>query len=76
MNNPPPPNAIQFHPFHWRHTIRINVHVDRKIFLQQSIVFLFGDEILREILESPNPIILSIVDYAHLFVDVHVFILV
>lgn len=77
MNNPPPPNpphAIQFHQFHWVHAIRINVHIDRKILFQQRIVFLFGAEALGDILQSPNPIILPIVDYNISF-DVHVFIL-
>ena len=76
MNNPPPPNphAIQFHQFHWVHAIRVNVHIDRKIFFQQRIALLFGAELLRDILQSPNPIILPIVDYTISF-DVHVFIL-
>ena len=76
MNNPPPPNplVIQFHQFHWVHAIRINVHIDRKIFYQQRIVFLFGAERLREILVSPDPIILPILDYTVSF-DVHIFIL-
>ena len=76
MNNPPPPNPleVQFQPFHWVHAIRVNVHIDRKIFFQQRIVFLFGAAKLREILVSPNPIILPIIDYSVSF-DVHIFIL-
>ena len=76
MNNPPFPNQseFQFPPFQWVRAIRINVHIDRKIFFHQRIAMLFGAQVLGEILQSPDPIILPIVDYTFSF-DVHVFIL-
>ena len=62
------------HRFHFTHATRINVHVDRKIFFQQRIVFMFGVDKLGEILASPDPIILPMIHYENSF-DVHVFIL-
>ena len=50
MNNQGRP---PFLPFHLVQRIAINVHIDRKVFYQQRIVFMFGPERLREILESP-----------------------
>lgn len=63
-----------FFPFHFAQRIQIHVHVDRKVFFQQRIAFLFGAERLREILESPQPIILPLIMYEHSF-DVSIFIL-
>ena len=76
MNNPPPPIplGIQFNQFHWVRSIRVNICIDRKIFYQQRMVLLFGPERLREVLESPDPIILPILDYTTSF-NVHIFIL-
>ena len=71
MNNPERP---PFLPFHATQRIRINVHVDRKIFYYQRIVFMFGPERLREIVESPLPFIILMISYETSF-DVHVFIL-
>ena len=71
MNNPGRP---PFLPFHLTQRIRINVHVDRKVFYQQRIVFMFGAERLREILDSPLPVIIPMIHYKNSF-DVHVFIL-
>lgn len=71
MNNSPQRNLF---PFRFVRHIQIHVHIDRKIFFQQRIVFLFGAERLREILESPDPIILPFLMYEHSF-DMYVFIL-
>ena len=62
------------HHFHFSQAIKINVHVDRKIFFQQCIVFMFGADRLEEALASPHPIILPLINYETSF-DVHVFIL-
>ena len=59
---------------HLTQRIQINVHVDRKIFYQQRIVFMFGPRRLREILESPLPVVIPMINYENSF-DVHVFIL-
>ncbi len=67
-------NGPQFNPFHLTQRIQINVHVDRKMFFQQRIVFMFGPRILREILESPLPVVIPMINYENSF-DVHVFIL-
>lgn len=76
MNNPPPPSPLtfQFNQFHWVNAIRVNVHIDRKIFFHQRIVFLFGPKWLGEILASLDPIILPLLDYAFSF-DVTIFVL-
>ena len=72
MNNQDRP---QFFPFHLTQWIQINIHVDRKVFYLQGIVFMFGHpERLRYILASPLPIIIPMIQYKHSF-DVHVFIL-
>ena len=67
-------NGPQFIPFHLTQRIQINVHVDREIFYQQRIVFMFGPRRLREILESPLPVVIPMINYENSF-DVHVFIL-
>ena len=71
MNNQGRP---PFLPFHLVQRISINVHVDMKVFYQQRIVFMFGLERLREILESPLPIIIPIISYETSF-DVHIFVI-
>ena len=71
MNNQGRP---PFLPFHLTQRIWINVHMDRKVFYQQRIVFMFGAERLREILDLPLPVIIHMIHYEHSF-DVHVFIL-
>ena len=60
-HNPP---AIQFQRFHFTHAITVHVHIDRKIFFHQRIVFLFGPERLAKIMASSNPIILPLMDYS------------
>ena len=67
-------NANVFTPFHATQRIRVNVHVDRKIFFMQRIALMFGVEVLREILESPLPFVIPLINYETSF-DVHVFIL-
>ena len=66
--------GIRFTPFHLTQRIQINVHVDRKVFYQQRLVYMFGPQRLREILESPLPVIIPLILYEHSF-DVNVFIL-
>lgn len=63
-----------FNPFHFVQHISIRVCISRKLHFMQRIVFLFGPERLREILASPDPIILPLINYENSF-DVHVFIL-
>lgn len=71
MNNQERP---PFLPYYSVQRICINVQVDRKVFYQQRIVFMFGPERLREILESPFPVIIPIINYEVSF-DVHIFVL-
>ena len=73
MNNHNPHRGNFFH-FHSVQSIRVNIWISRKIHFQQRIVFLFGPERLREILLSPDPIILPLIDYNFSF-DVNVVIL-
>ena len=69
MNNQNP-----FLPFAFTPKIRINVHVDQKIFFQQRIALMFGAAVLREVLESPLPVIIPVINYEVSF-DMHIFIL-
>ena len=73
MNQDPTSGGL-FHIFHFTRAIRINVHVDRKIFYHQRIVFMFGPNRLGEIRTSPDPVIIPMIHYENSF-DVHVFIL-
>ena len=63
-----------FLPFYNTQSIRINVHVDRKIFYHQRIVYMFGLERLGKILESPIPVVIPIINYELSF-DVTILIL-
>ena len=63
------------YPFQAVRHIKINVWIDRKIFYQQRIVYLFGVEALTEVMNSPDPIILPILNY-HLGFDVSIIILI
>ena len=63
-----------FLPFYLVQRLRVNVHVDRKIFFQQRIVYMFGPERLGEILQSPLPVIFPVINYETSF-DVNIFIL-
>ena len=67
-------NGAQFLQFHPSQRIRINIHVDRKIFYQQRIVYMFGPQVLGEILASPLLVVIPMINYKTSF-DVHVFIL-
>ena len=71
MNGPRRP---PFLPFYNTQSIRINVHVDRKIFYHQRIVYMFGPERLGEIWESQIPVIIPIITYELSF-DVTILIL-
>ena len=57
MNGPRRP---PFLPSYNTQSIRINVHVDQKIFYHQRIVYMFGPERLGEILELQISVIISI----------------
>ena len=61
-------------PFYNTQSIHINVHVDRKIFYHQRIVYMFRPERLGEILESRIPVIIPIINYELSF-DVTILIL-
>ena len=71
MNNQGRP---PFLPFHLTQRIVVNVHVDRKLFYNQLIVSMFGPEKLGEVLASPSPVIIPVINYERSF-DIHVFIL-
>lgn len=62
MNNHNPAQG-NFFRFRSVQHITINIWISRKIHFQQRIVFLFGPERLREIMLSPDPIILPLFDY-------------
>ena len=61
-------------PFYNTQSIRINVHVDRKIFYHQRIVYMFGPKRLGKILESPILVVIPIINYELSF-DVNILIL-
>lgn len=63
-----------FHPFQFTQNLTIRVTVSRKINFMQRIALLFGSEVLREVLTSPNPVILPLINYETSF-DVFIFIL-
>ena len=71
MNGPGRP---PFLPLYNTQSICINVHVDQKLFYHQHIVYMFGPERLGEILESPIPVIIPIMNYKLSF-DVTILIL-
>ena len=52
-----------FLPFYTTQHIQIQVHVDKKIFYHQRIVYLFGPIRLGEILELPILVIIPIINY-------------
>ena len=74
MNNPGPPDGPVFNQFHLTQHINVRVIISRKVHFMQRIVFLFGPAVLREVLESPHPVIIPFILYEHLF-DVFVYIL-
>ena len=57
------PGRPPFLPFYNTQHIQIQVHVERKIFHHQRIVYLFSPERLGEILELLIPIINPIINY-------------
>ena len=71
MNGPGRP---PFLPFYNTQSVRINVHVDQKLFYHQCIVYMFGLQRLGKILESSLPVIISIINYELSF-DVTILIL-
>ena len=79
MNNRGPLGGLVFHPFHFTQhftqQINVRITISNKIHFMQHIVHLFGPRVLREILESPNPVIFLFILYETSF-DVHVFILI
>ena len=73
-NNNNNPRALLFNRFHFVQNISVHIWISRKIHFQQRLAFLFGPERLREILTSPEPIILPLIDYNFSF-DVTIVIL-
>ena len=69
-----PPDGPFFNPFHLTHRINVRVTVSRKVHFMQRIVQLFGPEALRQVLDSPYPVILPFILYENSF-DVMIFIL-
>lgn len=65
---------VHFHPFQFVQDVHVIIRIDRKLFFQQRLALLFGAQSLHEILQSPNPVIVPLIDYTRSF-DVHVFIL-
>lgn len=74
MNDQGPPDGPLFNPFHLTQRINVHVTVSRKIHFMQRIVQLFGPGALRQVLDSPYPVILPFILYENSF-DVMIFIL-
>ena len=75
MNNPPGGrDGPLFYPFDFTQQIQINVCISRKIHFMQRIALMFGPARLGEVLNSPNPVILPLINYETNF-NVHIFIL-
>lgn len=72
MNNPG--GVVDYFPFQFRNSITVDICISNKIHFQQRIVQLFGLQSLQEILNSPQPVILPILDYTRSF-NVIIFIL-
>ena len=72
MNNNP--RAPVFHTFHTVQHLNISVHMQLKINFQQRIAFLFGPAVLAQVLATPHPVIVPLLDYTHSF-NVQIFIL-
>ena len=66
--------ALLFNPFHLTQRINVRITVSRKVHFMQRIVQLFGPGALRQVLDSPHPVILPFILYENSF-DVMVFIL-
>ena len=73
MNDQGPPDGPLFNPFHLTQSINVRVTVSRKIHFMQRIVQLFGPRALRQVLDSPYPVILPFILYENSF-DVMIFI--
>ena len=71
MNNP---DDSPFFPFQLVQNMNVRICVSLKIHFMQRIVHLFGPERLGEVMSSPNPVILPLINY-HMSLDVHIFIL-
>ena len=54
--------------------IKIQLRIDRKIFFQQRIVSLLGAERMGDVMRSPHPFILPIINY-HTSCNIYIFIL-
>ena len=63
-----------FQPFHFSQQIEIRVCISQKIHFMQRIALMFGPERLGEVLASPNPVILPLINYQTSF-NVFIFIL-
>lgn len=71
MNNQQRP---PFLPFHSTQRLSIHVYVDRKIFYRQRLVLMFGPDRMEEIIQSPLPMVIPIINYETSF-DVSILIL-
>ena len=74
MNDLGPLDGPFFNWFHLSQNINVGVIVDRKIFLMQRIVSLFGPAALDQVMQAQHPVIIPFVLYEHGF-DVYVYIL-
>lgn len=67
-------DSQNFFPFQSVQNMNVRVCISHKIHFMQRIVHLFGPERLADILASPQPIILPLINY-HVSFDVCIFIL-
>ena len=72
MNPNPIPTLANLNP---NLGITVFIHIDRKVFFQQRLVSLFGAERLGEIINSPHPFILPLINY-HNSCNIYIFILI
>ena len=71
---PPKESLLPNQPFQPHFELHVVILFGLKINHQQRIVSLFGIECLAEVLRSPHPLLLSILDY-HEDWDVHILVL-
>ena len=63
-----------FFPFQLVQQVNVRVIVSLKIHFMKRIVSLFGPEALRQVLDSPHPVILPLLLYENSF-DVFIYVL-
>ena len=74
MNNLGPLDDPVFNRFHLTQLINVWVIISRKVHFMQRIVLLFGPKALREVMDTPHPVIIPFMMYENSF-DVYVYVL-